>query len=69
MRFSGTFGPEQLEMMARVLDRHCSTHGIQSALEREDVARRLLSLFHSGIGSAESLLDLLEERRLPKATV
>ncbi|MBS3650769.1 hypothetical protein KEU06_19340 [Pseudaminobacter sp. 19-2017] len=67
MRFSGTFTPEQLDLLARVLDHHCSSHGIESALEKEDVARHLLSLYHARPGSAECLLDILEERLRPKA--
>jgi hypothetical protein len=68
MRPSRTFSPEQLEMMARALDRHCSAHGIHSALEKEDVARHLLSLCDIASSSAESLFDILEERRRGKVT-
>ena len=68
MRFSGTFTPEQLDLLARVLDHHCSSHGIESALEREDVARRLLLLCHNELNSAENLLEILEEPLRAKAT-
>jgi hypothetical protein len=67
MHFGGAFSPEQLDLLASVLDHHCSARDIKTAPEREDVARRLLSLFHTELSSAESLLGIMNDPSRPKA--
>lgn len=66
MPFKGTFNPEDLEMLRAVLAQHCRDHGIVNEVERENVAMRLLGLFHGGIANFDDLSKAVANRSREK---
>ena len=62
MRFRGIFDPDQLAMLANVLEQHCKAHGIVDRRERESIASYVLSLFQTGSQKPEELTAVLSER-------
>jgi len=56
-----TFDPEQLTMLARVLDAYCRERGIpKGSPDREDVTRLMVALFRRGYQTAGDLKEALE---------
>jgi hypothetical protein len=53
--------PEQLAMMASVLDEYCRERGIcDTSREREDTARLIITLFQHGCQTAAELKEALQ---------
>jgi hypothetical protein len=51
--------PEQVEMLARVLDAYCSHAGIVGRVEREDIATIILAHYQNGIETEDELMFVL----------
>ena len=57
--FADAVDPEQIEMLARVLDDYCREHLIEVIRDREKVASLIMNLFQSGVQTADTLRDAL----------
>ena len=70
MPFTGIIDPEQLALLTAILDSHCRARGIADAGARDEVAVRLVSLFGSGLQTAEELTGALlsHDRLRPNAS-
>jgi hypothetical protein len=55
MSFNCIAEPEQLTILAKVLDDYCLEHGITDASGREQIGRVVMWLFNCGASSAEEL--------------
>jgi hypothetical protein len=52
----GTYNPEELEMLCKVLDDHCAERGIERASrEHEEASTLILSLYEKGMHTADEL--------------
>lgn len=60
MRHLGMANPQQLSLMCKVLDVYCQRFGIESALERDGIAARILALYDLGIVTEDGLVDALD---------
>lgn len=56
---------EELGLLSRVLETHCSTFGIRSDEGRDSVAQSVIGYFRSGVSSEEELLASLEREDRP----
>lgn len=57
---SGTMAtPDQLAVMARVLDAYCKLAGIENQVERETIAAQIVALFETGIDEEDELMAAL----------
>ena len=56
---------EELGLLSRVLETHCSTYGIRSDEGRDSVAKSVIGYFHSGVTSEGELLASLEREDRP----
>jgi hypothetical protein len=59
MKFGTVAGPRQLAVMERVLIAYCKQAGIESQVERENVAAQIVALFEIGISEEDELLEAL----------
>ena len=59
MRFGAVARPEEVAVMARVLDSYCNQAGITSQVERENVAAQILALYEMGVSEEDELLAAL----------
>jgi len=63
MPFTGLTGPNQLSVLAHVVDDYCRSNKIAaSSEEREEAARLLLSLYEQGWRTVEELKAALARR-------
>jgi hypothetical protein len=61
MSFTGIYTPEQLAVLAKVLNDHCASHGITpSSPEYTDASYLIMSLSQRGVGTVEELQAGLE---------
>jgi hypothetical protein len=61
MSFTGIYKPEQLAVLAKVLNDHCASHGITpSSPEYTDASYLIMSLSQKGVGTVEELQAGLE---------
>ena len=60
MRFGATANPQQVAMMANVVDAYCRQAGIEPENpERERVAARIIALYEIGVRGQNDLLAAL----------
>lgn len=59
----GVADSAQLDLLSRVVADHCAKYGISGPDDREDIARKVLNLYSSGILDAISILSELERVR------
>lgn len=50
-----SYNSDQMNIISKVLDDHCSTHGIQDQGEREGVASLLMAMFNEGVNTEAML--------------
>lgn len=63
MRLGGIADPIQLKMLTCILDDFCQSHEIaKDSTERQEAASFLLTLFHSGVDTADELKAVLQQR-------
>ncbi len=55
-----TLKSEELGLLSRILETHCSTYGIRSAEGRDSVAQSLIGYFRNGVTGEDELLARLE---------
>ena len=55
MLFRSVVQPDEITMLARVLNQHCEKHGIRSREGREHVASSLLAMYDAGIADDREL--------------
>lgn len=66
MKHSGIADPDQLAMLARVLEEYCAQSGIlANSPEREHMAATLIALYERGIVEPERLIASLPVRNAP----
>ncbi|WP_149908465.1 hypothetical protein [Mesorhizobium sp. SARCC-RB16n] len=64
MQANGHVDPEQLAMLAGLLDEHCQASGIQlESPEHEILASRILTLFTGGMTAIDDLKQALTSTR------
>ena len=59
MKLGFIASPEQVTMMARVLEAYCTQAGNTDRVERENVAARILALYKIGVCKEDELLTAL----------
>ncbi|GLS30790.1 hypothetical protein GCM10007937_24980 [Mesorhizobium albiziae] len=63
MCFNGIASPEQLAVLHQIFDDRCRAAGIQPGdPDHEILALRIISLFESGVQTAEEIIAALDER-------
>lgn len=55
MLFRSVVQPDEITMLARVLNQHCEKHGIRSREGREHVASSLLAMYDAGVADDREL--------------
>lgn len=65
MPFRSVLNPEDIAMLTKLLDDHCSKHGIRSAEGRESVAASLLAHYQNSIVDERELRDTIEREDDP----
>ncbi|SFK81372.1 hypothetical protein SAMN04488498_113110 [Mesorhizobium albiziae] len=63
MRINGSASPEQLAILHQIFNERCRAAGIGPGQpDHETLALRIMSLFESGVQTAEELKDALDAR-------
>lgn len=66
MPFRSVLRPNAIAMLTRLLDDHCSKHGIRSAEGRESVAASLVALYQTSTADERELRDTIEREDDPR---
>ena len=63
MSFRGIADSDQITILRQALDDYCAGRSVSDEMERENIATRIVGLFHSGMTTLEDLVAALENSR------